>query len=352
VKKLLITDPYKLGYEELPDEPLKPAEIRIRSILNGISHGTEMNFFRGTAPNLNHHIDGGLFQKRKVQNNPYPIWHGYETVGEVMETGSEVTEFNIGDIVWSGNCHADISVCDTTIKGRPFFLEHAPEGIDAGSGVFLALAGVAYDGLLTSNLRLGETGVVSGLGCTGLLSVQLLANAGIKPIFAIDPLLGRRRKALEFGADHVIDPVQGNVPEQIRDINSGKGVDAAIETSGNWKALHEAVRCCASNYGRVVAVGFYQGGGMDLRLGEEFHHSSFHPIGASSILAINHRGEPAEGRAWDRIRVYHTLVQMFGEGKIKTDGLITHKFKFEDAQEAFDLIDKHPEDVLKVVLTF
>jgi len=43
---------------------------------------------------------------------------------------------------------------------------------------------------------------------------------------------------------------------------------------------------------------------------------------------------------------------MFGGGKIKTDGLITHKFKFEDAQEAFDLIDKHPEEILKVILTF
>jgi 2-desacetyl-2-hydroxyethyl bacteriochlorophyllide A dehydrogenase len=352
MKKLIITDAYKVGYEELPDELLKPTEIRIRSILNGISHGTEMNFFRGTAPDIKNEIDGGLFQKRKVQNNPYPIWHGYETVGEVIETGSEVTAFKVGDKVWSGNPHADFSVCDTTVEGRPFFLELAPEGIDNSSGVFLALGGVAYDGLLTANLRLGETGVVSGLGCIGLLCVQLMAMAGIKSIIAIDPLLRRRNKALEFGADHVIDPAQGDVAEQIRDINSGLGVDATIETSGNWRALHEAIRCCASNYGRVVAVGFYQGGGKDLRLGEEFHHSTFHPVGASSILAINHRGEPAAGRAWDKIRVYHTLAQMFGEGKIRTDGLITQRFKFEDAQEAFDLIDKHPEEVLKVVLTF
>jgi len=352
MKKLVFTDVYKVGYEELPDEALKPAEIRIRSILNGISHGTEMNFFRGTAPNLENHIDGGLFQKGKAPNTPYPIWHGYETVGEVIETGSEARGFEVGDIVWSGNNHADISVCDTSIEGRPFFLEHAPKGIEASAGVFLALAGVAYDGLLTSNLRLGETGVVSGLGCIGLLCVQLMANAGINPIIAIDPILGRRNKAIAFGADFVIDPVQGNVSEQIREINSGKGVDATIETSGNWKALHEAIRSCASNYGRVVALGFYQGGGQDLRLGEEFHHSTFHPMGASSILAINHRGEPAAGRAWDRIRVYHTLTQMFGEGKIKTDGLISHRFKFDEAQKAFDLIDKHPEDVLKVSLTF
>jgi len=352
MKKLLITAPYKIGYEEVADVPLTPSSIRIRSIFNGISHGTEMNFFRGIAPHLKNHIDGGLFQKKATDDNPFPIWHGYETVGEVIEIGTEITEFKVGDTVWSGNCHADISVCDTTVNGRPFFLERAPEGIDISSGIFLALGGVAYDGFLTSNLRLGETGVVSGLGCIGLICVQLMANAGIKPIIAIDPLEMRRKKALEFGADYVIDPGKGNVAEQIRDLNSGKGADAVIETSGNWKALHEAVRCCASNYGRVVALGFYQGDGRDLRLGKEFHHSTFYPMGASSILAINHRCEPAPGRAWDRIRVYHTLARMFGEGKIKTEGLITHKFKFEDAQEAFDLIDKHPEEILKVVLTF
>ena len=42
--------------------------------------GTEMSFFRGTVPRLKNLIDGGLFRKKKVQDNPYPIWHGYETV--------------------------------------------------------------------------------------------------------------------------------------------------------------------------------------------------------------------------------------------------------------------------------
>ena len=352
MKKLIIKSPYNIDFENVHDEPLTPSSIRIRSIYNGISHGTEMNFFRGTAPNITNVIDKGLFQKKKVNENPFPVWHGYETVGEVIEIGSNVNDFIVGDKVWTGNCHADVSVCDTTVTGRPFFLEKAPDGTDISAGVFLALGGVAYDGFLTSKLRLGETGVVSGLGSIGLLCVQLMAAAGVNPIIAVDPIELRRNKALEFGADYLIDPIQGNVAEQIRNLNSGKGVDATIETSGNWKALHEAVRCCASNYGRVVALGFYQGEGKNLRLGEEFHHSSFYPMGASKILAINHRGEPAPGRAWDRIRVYHTFAKMLGDGIIKTDGLITHKFKFEDAQKAFDLIDKNPEEILKVILTF
>jgi 2-desacetyl-2-hydroxyethyl bacteriochlorophyllide A dehydrogenase len=352
MRKLLFSGPRQLEFTDHPDEPLAPLSIRLRSLFSGISHGTEMNFYRGTAPHFTHRIDGGLFQKLEREKSPYPIWHGYETVGEVVEAGREVTDFKVGDIVWAGTPHADVQTCDTTLEGRPFFCERAPAGADPKSGIFLALAGVALDGCLTSALRLGETGLISGLGCIGLLCVQLAARAGVHPIIAVDPLPLRRQLAREFGADVVLDPLAGPLAEQVREINGGRGVDAAIETSGNWRALHQAIRCCASHYGRVVALGFYQGPGTDLRLGEEFHHSSFYPMGASSILAINHRGEPAPGRAWDRIRVYHTLAQMLGDGRLKTDGLLTHLIPYAQAAEAFALVDEHPEQVIKVALGF
>lgn len=352
MKRLVFTAPRKVDFEDMPDRSLASTEIRVKSIFNGISHGTELNFYRGTAPHFSHAIEDGLFRRNGNGDSAYPVWHGYETVGEVVETGQNAIGCKRGDLVWCGSQHADLSICDTTPEKRPFFMEVMPEGAQPSSGIFMALGGVAYDGVLTSNLRLGEAGVVSGLGCIGLIAIQLLANAGVKPLIGIDPLPMRRKMALDFGADHVLDPATGSIAEQIRDLNSGNGVDAVIETSGNWKALHEAIRMCASGYGRTVALGFYQGKGEDLRLGEEFHHSSFYPMGASSILAINHRGDPAPGRAWDRVRVYRKVAEMLGDQRIKTDGLITHTFAYEDAAQAFELIDNHPQNVFKVALTF
>ena len=90
-----------------------------------------------------------------------------------------------------------------------------------------------------------------------------------------------------------------------------------------------------------MALGFYQGAGTDLRLGEEFHHSSFFPMGASSILATNHRSAPAPGRAWDRNRVHRTVARMLGDGTLSTAGLLTHTFSQADAAAAFDLVDRH-----------
>ncbi len=353
MREVVISGPRRVELRDVPDEPITPTSIRVRSLFSGISHGTELNFYRGTAPQFSHEIDDGLFRERDPDQSPYPVLHGYEMVGEVIEVGSDVQAFDVGDIAWTGTAgHPDTFVCDTTVAGHPFFCERAPDGSDPASGIFLALGGVAYDGHLTSRLRLGESAVISGLGVIGLLSIQLARLSGIRPLIAVDPVADRREMAGTLGADHVIDPGSGDVAEQVRRLTHGRGVDAVIETSGSWSALHEAIRCCASGYGRVVALGFYQGAGTDLRLGEEFHHSTFHSVGASSILALNHRNEPVPGRAWDRLRVYRTVAEMLGDGTLTTGPLLTRTFPQAEAPEAFELIDRSGQGPIKIALTY
>ncbi len=353
MREVVITGPRRVEHREVPEESLTPTSIRVRSLFSGISHGTELSFYRGTAPQLTHEIDDGLFHERDPGHSPYPVLHGYEMVGEVVEVGSQVEGFNIGDVAWTGTAgHPDTFVCDTTAEGRPFFCERAPDGADPASGIFLALGGVAYDGHLTSRLRFGESAVISGLGAIGLLSVQLARLSGVRPLIAVDPVAGRREIAISLGADYAIDPGSGGVAEEVRRLTGGRGADAVIETSGSWKALHESIRCCASGYGRVVALGFYQGTGTDLRLGEEFHHSTFHPMGASSIVALDHRNDPAPGRAWDRLRVYQTIAGLLGDGTLATGPLLTRTFPQTSASDAFDLIDRDREGPIKIALTY
>jgi 2-desacetyl-2-hydroxyethyl bacteriochlorophyllide A dehydrogenase len=269
MQEVVITGPREVRIVSRAEDPMTPTSIRLRSLYSGISHGTEMSFYRGTAPQLTMEIDDGLFYPGGPVATPYPVRHGYEMVAEVLEVGSQVESFAVGDIAWTGNAgHPDTFVCDTAADRKPFFCERAPDGAAPTTGVFLALGGVAYDGFLTSHLRLGESAVVSGLGAIGMLTVQLAEIAGVSPLIAIDPIDARLDKAAGLGAEYILNP--GDATAQIvRDV-SGGGVDAAIETSGNWAALHEAIRVTASGYGRVVAVGFYQGAGTDLRLGEEF----------------------------------------------------------------------------------
>ena len=70
------------------------------------------------------------------------------------------------------------------------------------------------------------------------------------------------------------------------------------------------------------------------------------------ILVPNCRLPPAPGRQWDRNRVVSTAFDLTARGKLVVDGLISHRFSFSDAAQAFELIDLHPEQCTKVILQF
>ena len=120
MQEVVITAPRRVALRTVDEEPMTPDSIRVRSLYSGISHGTEMSFYQATAPHFDHEIDEGLFRKRNDGTSFYPVRHGYEMVGEVIEVGSRVEGFEIGDIAWTGTAgHADTFVCDTTVDGRP-----------------------------------------------------------------------------------------------------------------------------------------------------------------------------------------------------------------------------------------
>ena len=54
-------------------------------------------------------------------------------------------------------------------------------------------------------------------------------------------------------------------------------------------------------------------------------------------------------RKWNIVRITETVVKLLHTGKLRFDGLVSHRFQLEDAREAFDLIDRHPESVIKVI---
>ena len=112
-----------------------------------------------------------------------------------------------------------------------------------------------------------------------------------------------------MGAAHV---VRADAPEGagalVRAWSGGGGVDAAIELSGNDRALHEAVRSVVVD-GTVAASGFYQGGAAHLRLGEEFHHNRVR------IVASQISGTPvALGPRWDQPRLVRTFMDQVRRG--------------------------------------
>ena len=141
-----------------------------------------------------------------------------------------------------------------------------------------------------------------------------------------------------------LDVAEGQVAERIRELTGGRGADACLEVTGNYAALHEAIRSVAYS-SRVCVAGFMQGDGMGLRLGEEFHHNRVQVI-ASQISGV----APALQHRWNRMRLDTTAIELAVAGRIAVTELITHTFPLEQAAEAFDLLDRADPDVLQVAL--
>jgi threonine dehydrogenase-like Zn-dependent dehydrogenase len=292
----------------------------------------------------------GLFQPRSEETPVQPYGLGYEEVAEVVEVGPGVTDFAVGDRVTAAYGHREEALLPVS---HPY-LHRLPPGPQLDRYIFLALGGVALDAYLSSEVRLGESAVIFGLGVIGQLLVQLCHWGGVRPIIAVDPLPDRRERALDCEANVVLDPASVDVGAEVRRILSDtRGADVVFETSGSHAALHEAIRCGAPGYSKLMAVAFYQGEATGLRLGEEFHHGGSLRGGGCVEIRINtHRAAPAPGRAWDLSRVLRTTFAMLRDGRLGVENLITHRFPFDQAPAAFAVVDQTPQDCLKVLLTF
>jgi NADPH:quinone reductase-like Zn-dependent oxidoreductase len=138
-KELIFVGPRELAYREYADRALRNREIRIKMVCSGISHGTEMAMYRGTAAQLHG------FVSTDRSNLSYPFVYGYEEVGEVVEVGEAVEEFTLGELVCSWLGHRETGIIDIDALDRRWgvTLERVPPNCRREEGVFMSLACVA-----------------------------------------------------------------------------------------------------------------------------------------------------------------------------------------------------------------
>ncbi len=340
--ELVFTAPGQVALEDTPDPPLKPGEVRVRTLFSGISAGTELTQYRGTNPYLHKRFDP---ERRLFVDQPglaYPLKGvGYEQIGEVVEVGPEVGLVRVGQRVWGSWGHKSQVVLAENLAA-PRVL---PEGADPRLGVFARIGAIALNAVHDAEVHLGETVAIFGLGVLGLLALQLARLSGAK-VIAVDGLEQRLELARRLGAAHTLDFRQTSPGEAIKDLTQGRGADVSLELSGAYAALQEALRATAYN-SRVVAAGFLQGEGVGLRLGEEFHHNRL------QLLSSQTQGiAPQRAHRWDRLRQEQTVVDLAAEGRLQWLPLITHTFPFEQIEAAYQLLDQRPGEAVQVVLEF
>ena len=318
---------------ELRPEPraaLEPGDIRVSAIASAISHGTEMLVYRGEVPR-----DLALDLPTLAGSFSVPVKFGYASVGRVVEAGRDVRDLHEGDLVFVHHPHQD----DYRVAASAAIVL-AP-GLDPERGVFFANTETAVNIVLDAHPRAGDIVAVYGQGVVGLLVTQLLRRAGAR-VVAVEPVDLRRALARSCGAELAIAPSDASAA--LRDITDGRGVDLAIEVSGNTTALQHAIDSAAFQ-GTIVVASWYGTKPVPLVLGGRFHRGRLRIV-SSQVGAV----DPSLAPRWDRDRRTDVARSLLAELTLLP--LVTHRFPFERASDAYALLDAHPDETVQVLLTY
>jgi 2-desacetyl-2-hydroxyethyl bacteriochlorophyllide A dehydrogenase len=317
----------ELRRERVP--PPGPGEVRVRSVVSAISHGTEILVYRGEVP------EGTALDLPTFAGDfSFPIKHGYATVGRVLDSGAG--HLSPGDLLFVHHPHQEVFTVAADLPVR------LTNGTDPTTGVFFANLETALNVVHDTPLRLGETALVFGQGVVGLLITQLLKRAGASQVLIVDPIENRRKLALGVGADAAFEPGE-DLRERILEATARRGADVAIEASSSGAALQAAVDAVAAE-GAVVVASWYGTKPVTLSLGGHFHRGRVR-VRSSQVGRIN----PELGARWDRDRRTAAVLDLLPRLRLKE--LISHRIPLEDAPRAYRLVDEDPGETVQVVLT-
>jgi 2-desacetyl-2-hydroxyethyl bacteriochlorophyllide A dehydrogenase len=341
------SSPHRVDVVEQAPSPLPPGHVRVRTRYSGISTGTELTVYRGSNPYLARRWDP--YRRLFVPDDgalSYPVVGiGYSEVGTVVEVAEDIPETpacpRLGAWVWGMWGHRGEAVLPAaTLHGRAL-----ADGVVPLAATFARVGAVALNAVLAADIHVTETVAVFGQGVIGLLTTRLVALSGAS-VAAIDVLPRRLKHAEHYGARFLLNAATTDCAAELRRLTGNRGADVAIEMSGSYRALHEAIRCVAVN-GRAVAAGFYQGEAFGMRFGEEFHHNRVQ-------LVSSQIGGPPPGLAgrWDHDRLHGAFVELVAEGTVDPLGLVSHVVPVGDAAGAYELLHQHPDEALQIVLEF
>ena len=331
---LLFTAPEQVSIQE--DELGAPGmgQVLVRTELSAISPGTEMLIYRGNFSSdlpIDETIDS------LAGRLAYPMRYGYSAVGRVIALGPGVDPTWEGRLVFSFQPHASHFIATTEA------LMPVPQELSPEQACFLPNMETAVNFLMDGAPLLGERIVVFGQGIVGLLTTSLLAQFPLACLITLDQHALRRQASRLAGASTSLDPAAQDVDRQLDDLLVD-GADLTYELSGAPATLDQAIRHTGFS-GRVVIGSWYGTRRAELHLGGRFHRSRIRLI-SSQVSSL----APELSGRWDKTRRFSLAWEMIA--KIDPSRWITHRFPFERAAQAYQLLDHSPQEAIQVLFTY
>jgi L-iditol 2-dehydrogenase len=290
-----------------------------------------------------------ILEGTKTKGVRYPSVIGHEMCGLICEVGKNVNEFKVGDKVAIANvipcnsCHSCLTGRENACMNRKAigyefdggFAEYVlipeiaiesgnvvklPEYVSFEEGALIEPLSCCIRGLKNAGTGFNDTVLIVGAGPIGLMHLQLSKIVGSKQVIVSEPIESRRVKAEKLGADIVVDPTKENLEEIINRETNGLGVDIIIMAIGVPAIINSTLKLCK------------KGGTVNLFAGFAGKGESTIEVNTIHYNEINVNGSTAYKR-----EDYLQAADMVISGKINLKEIITHTYKLEEFQDAYEV---------------
>lgn len=319
MKRIVFVSKYDAELCEMDDRLPEENEVRVALSYSAVSAGTERALITANE-------DGD-----ETCNFCFPSSSGYSGSGIITHVGRDVKALKTGDrVMVHGAGHRQFS---TVVEKEVIKL---PDNVQLDNAAFTVIAGFSLAAVRKAKVELGHNCLVAGLGLLGLFAVRFLKLCGALNIIAADFNPKRRALAQKMGADYVLDPGDENYKDRIMEITSGKGVNSAIEVTGNPQALTQCLKCTA-RFGRVILLGCTRQL-TQIDFYNDVHRPGIELIGAHS--GARNRLESSFGN-WTEMDDCRTIISYLSKGALDFHDLISEVHSPADAHEVYARLCKN-----------
>lgn len=285
-----------------------------------------------------------------------PFVLGHEAGGTVVKVGEDVTHLKVGDKValepgkTCGKCEfcreGKYNLCkDVIFFATPpvdgVFQEYAaheaalcfkiPDNMDTMEAALIEPLAVGFHAAKQGKAQLGQTAVVFGAGCIGLVSMMACMAMGVSKVYVVDIMQNRLDKAKELGASEVINGSECNAAEKIMKLTGGRGADLAIETAGTEITVNQAIHAVRKG-SNIVLVGYGKSGKMNLEMSLALDKE----VTFKTVFRYRH--------------IYPMAIEAVASGKVNLKGIVTNIFTLDDIQNAMDRSVEDKANIVKSVI--
>jgi (R,R)-butanediol dehydrogenase/meso-butanediol dehydrogenase/diacetyl reductase len=343
-----------------------PGDIRLDDVVEPeIAQGNvkvKIDWCGICGTDLHEYLAGPIFippagQPHPLTGETMPVTLGHEFAGTVVEVGDGVERVSTGDavaiepVLRCGECTACQEGFPNMCNKLGFYglagggggmsefavvpgytVHRLPAGLTTEQGALVEPIAVGLRAVRRSGLQPGQSALVLGAGPIGAVTMLCLKAAGAEPILVAEVAEARKAKALELGADAVIDPSTENAVERVKELTGGDGVDHAFDAAGIEATLQTAIRATRKG-GSVTIISIWEKPATidpnEIVLAE---------LDVHGIIAYT----PED---------FADTIAMITDGRIDTSGVVTSRIELDDVVTAgFDELVAHKDRHVKILV--